>query len=142
MLRFVEDWDFAITFTPEQAQRLMAHGIKPKKLGIIPHGLDQGKFYVVDRDEARKRLGLPLDKFIVFNGSRNQPRKLIDQTIKAFAEFAKDKDDVILYLNIGRKRPELVRQGTLQDRDAPKGCRSISKVGDHLEHQLHGCSAR
>lgn len=103
MLRFIEDWDFAITFTPEQAQRLMAHGIKPKKLGIMPHGLDQGKFYAIDRDEARKRLGLPLDKFIVFNGNRNQPRKLIDQTIKAFAEFAKDKDDTILYLNMGEK---------------------------------------
>jgi len=103
MLRFIEDWDFAITFTPEQAQRLMAHGIKPKKLGIMPHGLDQGKFYAIDQDEARKRLGLPLDKFIVFNGNRNQPRKLIDQTIKAFAEFAKDKDDTILYLNMGEK---------------------------------------
>jgi glycosyltransferase involved in cell wall biosynthesis len=81
----------------------MAHGIEPKKLGVIPHGLDQGKFYVIERDEARKRLGLPLDKFIVFNGNRNQPRKLIDQTIKAFAEFAKDKEDVLLYLNMGEK---------------------------------------
>ena len=103
MLRYIEHWDFAITFTPEQAQRLMSHGIKPKKLGVIPHGLDQGKFHVIERDEARKRLGLPLDKFIVFNGNRNQPRKLIDQTIKAFAEFAKDKEDALLYLNMGEK---------------------------------------
>lgn len=103
MLRFVEHWDFPITFTPEQAQRLMAHGVKPKKLGVIPHGLDQGKFFEIDQAEARKRLGIPLDKFIVFNGNRNQPRKLIDQTIKAFAEFAKDKDDVVLYLNMGEK---------------------------------------
>ena len=103
MLRYIEHWDFAITFTPEQAQRLMSHGIKPKKLGVIPHGLDQGKFHVIERDEAIKRLGLPLDKFIVFNGNRNQPRKLIDQTIKAFAEFAKDKEDALLYLNMGEK---------------------------------------
>ena len=58
---------------------------------------------MIERDEARKRLGLPLDKFIVFNGNRNQPRKLIDQTIKAFAEFAKDKEDALLYLNMGEK---------------------------------------
>jgi len=102
-LRYIEHWDFAITFTPEQAQRLMSHGVKPKKLGVIPHGLDQGKFHVIDTEIARKRLGLPLDKFIVFNGNRNQPRKLIDQTIKAFAEFAKDKEDVLLYLNMGEK---------------------------------------
>ena len=103
MLRFICDWDFAIVFTPEQAQRLLAHGLKPKFLGVIPHGLDQDKFFPLGKDEARKKLGLPLDKFIVFNGNRNQPRKLIDQTIKAFAEFAVGKDDVLLYLNMGEK---------------------------------------
>jgi len=103
MLRYIKDWDFAITFTIEQAQRLMAHGIQPKMTGVIPHGLDQNKFYEIDKEVARNRLGLPLDKFIVFNGNRNQPRKLIDQTIKAFAEFAKGKNDVLLYLNMGEK---------------------------------------
>lgn len=103
MLRFICDWDFPIVFTPEQAQRLLAHGLQPKRLGVIPHGIDQGKFFPIDQNEARKKLGLPLDKFIVFNGNRNQPRKLIDQTIKAFAEFAVGKDDVLLYLNMGEK---------------------------------------
>ena len=96
MLRYIQDFDFAITFTIEQGQRLLAHGIKPKKLGIIPHGLDQGKFFQKDTETVRKQLGLPLDKFIVFNGNRNQPRKMVDQTIKAFAEFAIGKDDVML----------------------------------------------
>ena len=103
MLRYVKDFDFSVTFTVEQASRLMAHGVKPKKLGVIPHGLDQKKFYQIEQNEARKRLGLPSDKFIVFNGNRNQPRKNIDQTIKAFAEFAGDKDDVLLYLHMGEK---------------------------------------
>ena len=103
MLRFVKDFDFAITFTIQQAQRMMRQGVEAKKMGVIPHGLDQKKFYEIDKDEARKKLGIPLDKFIVFNGNRNQPRKLIDQTIKAFAEFAKDKKDVALYLHMGEK---------------------------------------
>lgn len=103
MLRYIKDWDFAITFTIEQAQRLMDHNIKPKQLGVIPHGLDQGKFFEIDKKQARAALGLPQDKFIVFNGNRNQPRKMIDQTIKAFAEFAKNKDDVLLYLNMAEK---------------------------------------
>lgn len=103
MLRYIKDWDFAITFTIEQAQRLMDHKVQPKQLGVIPHGLDQGKFFEIDKKQARASLGLPQDKFIVFNGNRNQPRKMIDQTIKAFAEFAKDKDDVLLYLNMGEK---------------------------------------
>ena len=121
MLRFVKDFDFAITFTVEQAQRMMRQGVQAKKMGVIPHGLDQKKFFELDQTEARKKLGIPLDKFVVFNGNRNQPRKLIDQTIKAFAEFAGDKKDVALYLHMGEKdmgwnvpelfETEMVRRG-------------------------------
>jgi hypothetical protein len=39
----------------------------------------------------------------VFNGNRNQFRKRIDITISAFAEFAKDKPDAMLYLHMGTK---------------------------------------
>jgi len=102
-LRYIKDWDFAITFTVEQAQRLLRQGVGPKLLGVIPHGLDTSKFFPMERDEARKQLGLPLDKFIVLNANRNQPRKQIDLTIKAFAQFAKDKEDAMLYLHMSEK---------------------------------------
>jgi glycosyltransferase involved in cell wall biosynthesis len=94
---------FSITFTIEQAQRIIAHGIAPKMLGVLPHGLDVGKFFPIEQDEARKSLGIPLDKFIVLNANRNQPRKRIDLTIKAFAEFAVDKPNACLYLHMGEK---------------------------------------
>lgn len=103
MLRFIKDWDFAITFSVEQANRLMNQGVKPKLFGVIPHGLDTGKFFPMERSEARKALRLPEDKFIVLNANRNQPRKQIDLTIKAFAEFAKDKPDTLLYLHMSEK---------------------------------------
>jgi len=102
-LRYIKDWDFAITFTVEQAQRLLRQGVGPKLLGVIPHGLDTSKFFPMERDEARKQLGLPLDKFIVLNANRNQPRKQIDLTIKAFAQFAQDKEDAMLYLHMSEK---------------------------------------
>ena len=102
-LRYIKDWDFAITFTIEQAQRLIRQGVEPKLLGVIPHGLDTSKFFPMERDEARRQLGLPLDKFIVLNANRNQPRKQIDLTIKAFAQFAKDKEDAMLYLHMSEK---------------------------------------
>jgi glycosyltransferase involved in cell wall biosynthesis len=103
MLRYVKDWDFSITFTIEQAQRIMAHGVEPKLLGVLPHGLDEGKFFPLDQNETRKSLGIPLDKFIVLNANRNQPRKRIDLTIKAFAEFAIGKTDACLYLHMSEK---------------------------------------
>ena len=103
MLTYISDWDFAITFSVEQAQRLMAQGVKPKLFGVIPHGLDQGKFFPIPQEEARKALHLPEDKFIVLNANRNQPRKQIDLTIKAFARFAVDKPNTLLYLHMSEK---------------------------------------
>ena len=58
-LRYIKDWDFAITFTVEQAQRLLQQGVEPKLLGVIPHGLDTAKFFPMERDDARRQLGLP-----------------------------------------------------------------------------------
>ena len=96
-------WDLAITFTVNCAHRILSHGINIPRLGVLPHGVDNGRFYPTDKKEAREQIGLPLDKFIVFNGNRNQPRKRIDLTIQAFAEFAVDKPDTMLYLHMGAK---------------------------------------
>jgi len=103
MLRNISYWDIAITFTINCAHRILKHDIKPSKLGVLPHGVDISKFNPMPREQARTALGLPQDRFIVFNGNRNQPRKRIDLTIKAFAEFAVDKPDTMLYLHMGTK---------------------------------------
>ena len=102
-MRFVKDWDFAITFTIEQAQRILQLGVEPKLLGVIPHGVETSKFFPIDKLEARKQLQIPEDKYIVLNANRNQPRKQIDLTIKAFAEFAINKEDTMLYLHMSEK---------------------------------------
>jgi len=103
MLRYVKDWDFSVTFTVQQAQRIQNHNVEPKMLGVLPHGIDADKFFPMDQEEARKKLSLPPGKFIVLNANRNQPRKRIDLTIQAFAEFAKDKPDTMLYLHMSEK---------------------------------------
>ncbi len=103
MLRNIPHWDLAITFTVNCAHRILSHGIGAARLGVLPHGVDTSKFTPMPKDEAREKLGLPKDKFIVFNGNRNQPRKRIDLTIQSFVKFAKDKDDTMLYLHMGAK---------------------------------------
>jgi len=103
MLRNIASWDMAITFTINCAHRILKHGVEATRLGVLPHGVDTGKFAPMDRDEAREALGLPKDKFIVLNANRNQPRKRIDLTIQAFARFAVDKPDTMLYLHMGAK---------------------------------------
>jgi glycosyltransferase involved in cell wall biosynthesis len=103
MLRNIPHWDLAITFTVNCAHRILKHNIQPSRLGVLPHGVDTSKFTPMPRDKARDALGIPKDKFIVFNGNRNQPRKRIDLTIQAFAKFAIGKPDTMLYLHMGVK---------------------------------------
>ena len=96
------EWDSIISYTEFGAYEFVNGGIQ-KPVAVIPHGVTPGQFYPKDRDECRKKLGLDPASFIVFNGNRNQFRKRIDITIKAFALFAVDKPEAKLYLHMGLK---------------------------------------
>ena len=96
------NWDGVISYTEFGAHEFIRGGIK-KPITIIPHGITKDQFYPLDKAEARKRLNLKDDIFIVFNGNRNQFRKRIDITVEGFAKFAKDKPDTQLYLHMGLK---------------------------------------
>lgn len=98
----INEWDALIAFTEFGAYEFVKAGVR-KPIAVIPHGLDTEVFYPMDRGEARKKLKLADDIFIVFNGNRNQFRKRIDITVSAFARFAVDKPDTQLYLHMGLK---------------------------------------
>ena len=98
----IAEWDSVVTFTEFGAYEFFKAGIK-KPITIIPHGLDADIFYPIDKKEARKELGLKEDIFICFNGQRNQPRKRMDITVAAFAQFAVGRPDAQLYLHCGLK---------------------------------------
>ena len=72
----------------------------------IPHGVDTTVF---KRDaQARQKLGIPKETFVVgivaTNGSL---RKNLGGQMQAFASFAKDKDDVMLYMHTQAKKTHL-----------------------------------
>lgn len=96
------NWDAVISYTEFGAHEFIRGGIT-KPVAVIPHGVTAGQFQPIDKKDARKRLGLEQDTFIVFNGNRNQFRKRIDITIDAFAKFAVNKPDAQLYLHMGLK---------------------------------------
>ncbi len=95
-------------------------GKRPENLYQIYHGVDTNTFFPVSQQEARARLGLPLDSFIVGMVARNQYRKRFDLLVKGFAEFAKDKPKAKLYLHtalqdVGFDILDLCRQFGLTD---------------------------
>lgn len=77
------------------------------EFSIIGHGVDSRIFHPVfeNRVEARKFLfgNVPAlwDCFTFLNANRNQGRKRLDITMRAFKMFAEDKPDVRLYLHCG-----------------------------------------
>lgn len=68
----------------------------PSNINVIPHGNDISVFNSVPKKVARKVFEFDNDWFIVGNVNRNQSRKRLDLTIKAFSEFANDKPNARL----------------------------------------------
>ena len=97
-----EEWDGMATYTQFGLEEVRKAGCNAP-CDVIPHGIDRTTFFPIDKQKARQELGLTDDVFIVFNGNRNQPRKRIDLTIRAFVQFALDKPDARLWLNMGVK---------------------------------------
>jgi glycosyltransferase involved in cell wall biosynthesis len=93
-------------------------GLPSRELLVVPHGVDRSVFHPLlggaAGERARSRIAAReqlfpgradlRDAFIVLNANRNQPRKRIDVTIEAFAQFASGKPaGVKLYLHMARQ---------------------------------------
>lgn len=88
----------ATRFVTNHALDLHRPMLKDKDIGSIPHAIDL-ESYTIPKDKAAakraKNLGIE-NKFVVVRVDRHQPRKYWDLTLRAFAAFAADKDDVFL----------------------------------------------
>jgi FkbM family methyltransferase len=68
----------------------------------VPHGVDTKNFIPIDRKEARERMKLPQDAFIVGMVAANKgnpPRKAFFENIAAFSYLKKKHPDAVLYLH-------------------------------------------
>lgn len=69
----------------------------------VPHGIDTGVFCPGDKAEARERVGLPEDAFVVAmvaaNVGRDGARKAFYEQILAFGELRKKHSDAVLALH-------------------------------------------
>jgi D-inositol-3-phosphate glycosyltransferase len=78
--------DRIIAATPaEQAQLEWLYGVDPRKIVVIPPGVDTDHFYPIPVDEARQFLGLAPDAHMLLFVGRIEPLKGLDTLIKAVA---------------------------------------------------------
>ncbi len=80
------DADRVFAFTPYWKKCLKEQGVT-RPIDILGHGFERDVFVPQNRDEIRKKLGLPTDAFFLMNLNRNQPRKRYDILIMAFVEL-------------------------------------------------------
>ena len=70
--------------------------VDPKKVRVIYHGVDHELFKPRDKLEARRRLGLPLDRPIILNVGSEEPRKNIPVLLKSFKKLLKGVSNALL----------------------------------------------
>lgn len=73
----------------------------------VPHGVDTAALQPGSREDARERLGVDQDVFLVgmvaANQGINPPRKAFPQCLRAFAELHQQHNDARLYLHTFQK---------------------------------------
>jgi D-inositol-3-phosphate glycosyltransferase len=84
----------------EQAQLQWLYKADPKKIVVIPPGVDTGHFYPIPADEAREFVGIPKeDRMVLFVG-RIEPLKGVDTLIRAMACMRMSEMEKPVYLAI------------------------------------------
>jgi glycosyltransferase involved in cell wall biosynthesis len=76
--------------------------VDPKKIRVIYYGVDHELFKPRDKLEARRRLGLPLDRPIILNVGSEEPRKNIPILLKSFKELLNSIPNALL-VRVGEK---------------------------------------
>jgi phosphatidylinositol alpha-1,6-mannosyltransferase len=107
---------------------------------VVPPGVDTERFRPLDpeqRAKARARFGLPEDGRVILSLSRLVPRKGMDVLIKASAELARTRPDLLVAIGgSGRDRSRLDRLA-MRTR-AP--VRMLGRVPDDDLAELYGCA--
>ncbi len=83
ILRVLESADAVVAVSDDIKSRLCQFGIEPAKIHVVYRGVDREQFSCGERREARRRLGLPLDRPLLLWVGRMVPVKGLDVLVEA-----------------------------------------------------------
>jgi glycosyltransferase involved in cell wall biosynthesis len=84
----VREADRVVAECPEEVRDLIElYGADLRRVSLVPAGFDPAAFAPIDRDEARRIVGLPADAFVVTHVGRLVRRKGIAELLEGFARF-------------------------------------------------------
>lgn len=90
---FYKRMDEIVVVNPIFINKLAEYGIDPENVKYIPNFVSKEEFYPqtqVEKNAFRNKLGIPLDKIVVFGDGQVQQRKGVDD----FAKMAKANPDI------------------------------------------------
>lgn len=82
----------------ELRQNMVSEGIPPTRISTIPNGVNPRMFFVRDRSQARRQLGLPQEKRIIVFVGRLSEEKGLFTLIDAAERLQGERSDFLLYL--------------------------------------------
>ena len=104
----VQEADYIIAECPQDKEDLIHYYNAPvNKITIIPCGFSSSEFYPIDKEVARKIVGLPQKEHIILQLGRMVPRKGVDNVIRALGKLKGTKKPVRLVV-VGGECEELV----------------------------------
>lgn len=122
--RLARDCHHIITATSREKEELIWHlGALPDRISVIPCGVNLELFQPVDKEVARRRLGLNGEKLVLFVG-RIEPLKGIAQLLRAMT-----------YLENGRRPKLMIIGGDEHSQDEIDRLRQLSQrlnIGDSV----------
>ena len=114
--RYTQLVDHTIAICDAIRQRLLAAGVADDRITLVYDGLDPGPWTGLreQRAEARQRLGLPSDAFVITLAGVLRPRKGQHVLIDAFAQLVDEFPEAVLFLagdgsEMGRLRQQVTR---------------------------------
>lgn len=124
--------DSLIAVSRALKDRMVTLGADPKKIRVIPNGVDTERFRPTNKNQAKERLNLPLEIPLVVSVGALIPSKGHRILIRAFAQISRRHPSLRLYvLGEGPLRSELeslIRELGMQDRIELLGKRSNEEL--------------
>ena len=114
------------------------YGADPKKVRLVPCGVDLGKFRPLDQKEVRERLGLNGEKVLLFVG-RVEPLKGLDLLVETAAQLEAGDENVRMMVvgGGGPGEPETDRVRRLAEQRQVDGMIDFVGRVDHDELPLY-----
>ena len=86
--RVVAEADRIVAECPQDREDLVTlYGADPEKVSVVPCGFDPEELWPMDREEARRRLGVPSDEHLILQLGRMVPRKGVETVVRAIADL-------------------------------------------------------